>query len=310
MKNENLIARAWNGYELLDSGENMKLERYGDVLIARPETQALWQKRKPQLWNDAQAEFSWSENKGSWRIEGTIPDPWVVSWEDVSFIARLTSFKHTGIFPEQAPNWRWSAERIAALLASRGTAGEAGIEKPRVLNLFGYTGIATIVAAKAGALVTHADASKQSVAWARENARASGLPEDAIRWIVEDALAFAKREVRRGSKYDGIILDPPAFGRGAKGEVWHIEEQLPELMAALHELLSDSSGSFFLMNGYAAGYAPESFKQLAEDSFGIASGAASANTPDSAHGEYGELQIAESGSDRIVPSGIYVRFTR
>jgi len=167
-----------------------------------------------------------------------------------------------------------------------------------VLNLFGYTGIASVVAAQAGAKVTHVDASKQSLDWAHDNARRSGLGEDAIRWILDDALTFVKREARRGVRYDGIILDPPAFGRGAKGEVWKIEEGFPELLESLKEILSENPGSFFLLNGYAAGYAPRSFAQAVESTFGATDG------------EAGELFIQESSSDRVIPAGIYVRFVR
>ncbi|MBI2037015.1 MAG: class I SAM-dependent methyltransferase, partial [Candidatus Liptonbacteria bacterium] len=164
--------------------------------------------------------------------------------------------------------------------------------------LFGYTGIATLVAAAAGASVTHVDASKQSLDFAHENARLSGISKDKIRWIPDDALAFAKREARRGAKYDGIILDPPAFGRGPKGEVWKIEEDLPKLLNALKGLLSDKPGSFFLLNGYAAGYAPRSFAQAVESAFGMV------------EGESGELHIKESSAERVISAGIYVRFAR
>lgn len=169
---------------------------------------------------------------------------------------------------------------------------------PKVLNLFGYTGAATMTAARSGAHVTHVDASKQSLDWAHENARLSNIPEDNIRWMFDDALAFAKREARRGAKYDGIILDPPAFGRGAKGEVWKIEEDLPKLLETLKEILSDKPGSFFLINGYAAGYSPRSFAQAVESAFGQTSG------------ESGELFIQESSSERVIPAGIYARFVR
>jgi 23S rRNA (cytosine1962-C5)-methyltransferase len=290
--NQNIEATGWADYELLDSGDNMKLERYGHIVVARPETQAIWKKRKPERWDDALAEFSWSENKGQWNEKPKMLPSWLVHWHGVTAVARLTSFKHVGVFPEQEPNWAWSTERIRALR-------EAGVESPIVLNLFGYTGIATVAAAQAGAKATHVDGSKQSVAWARENAEASGLPHDAIRWLVDDALAFAKREARRGSKYHGIILDPPAFGRGAKGEVWRIEENLPELMDVLKGLLFEAPGSFFLLNGYAAGYTPQSFLQLAESAFGALPAA-----------EYGELRLPESGTDRRVSAGIYVRFAR
>ncbi|MFZ3043914.1 MAG: class I SAM-dependent methyltransferase [Minisyncoccia bacterium] len=281
-----LIAEPWADYELLDSGDNMKLERFGSVVVARPETQALWRKQKPELWESAQAVFAFRDKKGAWDVKKPVPEPWELSWHDTRFTTQLTGFKHTGVFPEQAPNWEWSKTQIEKL------------EKPQVLNLFGYTGIASVVAAQAGAFVTHVDASKQSLDWAHDNARRSGVGEDTIRWILDDALAFVKREARRGAKYDGIILDPPAFGRGAKGEVWKIEEALPELLESLKEILSDKSGSFFLLNGYAAGYAPRAFAQAVESTFG------------ETDGECGELFIQESSSERVIPAGIYVRFVR
>jgi 23S rRNA (cytosine1962-C5)-methyltransferase len=264
----------------------MKLERFGDIIVARPETQALWKKLKPELWEGAHAVFTFRDQKGAWKMRKPVPESWQLSWQGARFLARLTGFKHTGIFPEQAPNWQWLAEKVS------------GIEKPNVLNLFGYTGIASVVAALSGAFVTHVDASKQSLDWAHENARLSDISEDAIRWIPDDALAFVKREARRGAKYDGIILDPPAFGRGAKGEVWKIEEDFSKLLESLKEIFSDKHGSFFLVNGYAAGYAPRSFAQAIESAFG------------ETNGESGELHIKESASERVIPAGIYVHFVR
>lgn len=281
-----LISLPWSDYELLDSGDSMKLERFGNIVLARPETQALWKKMRPELWEQAHAEFAFSDKKGIWNMKKSVPESWELSWNDTRFRARLTGFKHTGIFPEQAPNWQWISEKVSVL------------EKPRVLNLFGYTGIASLAAAHAGAFVTHVDASKQSLDWANENAKLSAIPEDRIRWILDDALAFVKREARRGTKYDGIILDPPAFGRGAKGEVWKIEEGFSELLETLKEILSDAHGSFLLVNGYAAGYAPHSFAQAVESPFG------------NMQGECGEMHIKESGSERVIPSGIYVRFVK
>jgi 23S rRNA (cytosine1962-C5)-methyltransferase len=283
----------WKDYELLDSGDGMKLERYGEILLSRPETQAIWKSMQPELWKKAQASFEWKEGKSEWKKNGDVPEFWPLSWNDVTFTARLTSFKHTGIFPEQAANWEWleMAIKDAGGLTSRK-------EMAKVLNLFGYTGIASVVAAKAGAIVTHIDASKQSLDWAHDNARLSGIPEGNIKYLFEDAVAFVKREVRRGNKYDGIILDPPAFGRGAKGEVWKIEEQLQELIEATKELLSDKPGSFYLLNGYAAGYNARSFAQLIESIFGEVNGA------------YGDLSIKESSTDRAISSGIYVNFIR
>ena len=284
---KHLVSNSWNDYELLDSGDSMKLERFGDVIVARPETQALWKKMRPELWETAHAEFSFEEKKGVWNMKKSVPESWQLSWHAARFLVRLTGFKHTGIFPEQAPNWQWLSEKVSKL------------EKPNVLNLFGYTGIASLVAAQAGAFVTHVDASKQSLDWAHENARISTIKEDSIRWILDDALAFVKREVRRGAKYDGIILDPPAFGRGAKGEVWKIEEDFSALLDGLKELLANKPGSFFLINGYAAGYAPRSFAQAIESVF-----------PSTETGEAGELFIQESSSERVIPAGIYVRFVR
>ena len=283
---QHLVSEPWADYELLDSGEGMKLERFGEVIVARPETQALWAKKRPELWDTTHATFSFEDKKGQWNIKKTVPASWQMSRGPIKFIARLTSFKHTGVFPEQEPNWVWVKEQVKKL----GT--------PNVLNLFGYTGIATLAAAHAGAQVTHVDASKQSLDWAHENARLSEIPEDKIRWIPDDALAFVKREARRGTKYDGIILDPPAFGRGAKGEVWKIEEDFPALLEGLKEILSDKPGSFFLVSGYAAGYAPRSFAQAIESTFG------------NVQGESGELLIKESASDRVIPAGIYTRFVR
>lgn len=281
---QHLIAESCGDYELLDSGDNEKLERFGTIVIRRPETQALWAKRRNELWNDAHATFMFKDKKGSWQIQKPVPDSWKVVRTGLPLIARLTSFKHTGIFPEQSPNWGWLTQVVRPEM--------------KVLNLFGYTGAATVTGALAGASVTHVDASKQSLDWAHENARLSNVSEDKIRWILDDALAFAKREARRGAKYDGIILDPPAFGRGAKGEVWKIEEDFASLLESLKELLSEKAGSFLLVNGYAAGYAPRSFAQAIESVFG------------DMNGECGELHIKESSSERVIPAGIYVRFVR
>ncbi len=288
MKALDLISEPWSDYELIDSGGNEKLERYGDVLLVRPETQAIWKPARPEEWKKAAAHFSFAGGKGDWKKEGRVPEEWGLKWNEARFTVRLTSFKHTGLFPEQSPNWQWLKNRVPKM------------ERPQVLNLFAYTGIASIVAAKSGAFVTHVDASKQTNAWARENAASSGTPTDGIRYILDDALKFAEREKRRGSVYDGIILDPPAFGRGPKGEVWKIEEDLPRLLETLTALLSKKPSSFFLLNGYAAGYSSTSFRQTVEGAF-----------PDAARteGEFGELNVKESHSGRLVPSGIYVRFT-
>jgi 23S rRNA (cytosine1962-C5)-methyltransferase len=299
MKNDaHLVSLPWSDYELLDSGENMKLERFGTIVVARPETQALWKKQKPELWESAHAGFAFKDKKGAWTMKKPVSESWELSWKNARFLARLTGFKHTGIFPEQSPNWEWLSAHVKDIGSPTSDVGLPMSHIPNVLNLFGYTGVASVVAAQAGAFVTHVDASKQSLDWAHENARLSGIAEDKIRWILDDALAFAKREARRGAQYDGIILDPPAFGRGAKGEVWKIEEDLPKLLTSLKEIFSDTPGSFFLVNGYAAGYAPRSFAQAVEGVFG------------ETNGECGELHIQESASGRVISAGIYVRFVR
>ena len=296
MKNLDLTAAPWHDYELLDSGDNKKLERFGAVVLIRPETQAIWRPIHPELWKRAKAEFRFDGGKGSWRFQkiGSAPEKWNIAWnDDAQCTLHLTSFKHIGIFPEQAPNWEWIGGKINDIKKSQGAQSQ-----PNVLNLFGYTGIASIVAAKHGARVTHCDASKQSNAWAKENATLSNIPIDGIRYITDDALKFVEREARRGSIYDGIILDPPAFGRGPDGEVWKIEDDICKLLDVVKKILSPKSGSFFLLNGYAAGYAPQSLLQSVESSF------------QKINGEFGELQIQEKETERTIPSGIYVRFVQ
>jgi 23S rRNA (cytosine1962-C5)-methyltransferase len=301
MQHIDLSTGGWPDYELLDSGDNRKLERFGKFVLIRPETQAIWKPLRPELWKGAHAEFRFDGGKGSWHgakgARAGVPEKWDIAWKDgVRFSLRPTSFKHTGVFPEQAPNWEWIGGKVSAL-AKRG--GEK--DTPKVLNLFGYTGIASIAAAKHGAAVTHLDASKQSNTWARENAALSGVPDGGIRYITDDALKFVQREIRRGAAYDGIILDPPAFGRGPDGEVWRIEEDVVPLLDAVRKIFAtDKPGSFFLLNGYAAGYAPQSFVQAVESSLGA--------IKDDRSGEFGELRINEKDSGRVVPSGIYVRF--
>ncbi len=285
MVKKDIIVRPWADYELIDSGGNRKLERFGAYTLVRPETQSVWEPKNPDAWKRADAEFVFAAGKGSWKKK-KMPDSWECGWDAVRFSLRLTSFKHVGLFPEQAENWKWLGERAGAL------------EHPKVLNLFGYTGVASIALAKHGALVTHVDASKQANTWAKDNARLSEVPEGGIRYLLDDALAFAEREVRRGSVYEGILLDPPAFGRGPKSEVWRIEESLAPLLRALAKLLSPKRGSFFLLNGYAAGFSPQSFIQAVADVF------------PNEDGEFGELQIEERGTGRVVPSGIYTRFIR
>lgn len=285
LEQKDIITSAWSDYELLDSGHGRKLERFGDVVTDRPDAQAIWSPLKPELWESAQAKFAIGGKDDKWTLSPDLLVNWELKFKDLRFNLRFTSFKHVGLFPEHASQWEWLQEKVSVL------------KEPNVLNLFGYTGAATLAAAKAGAKVTHVDSSKQSVEWASDNAKSSGI-EDGIRWIVDDAVSFVKREVKRGAKYEGIVLDPPAFGRGAKGQVWHIEEDLLPLLQNLKEILSDKPGSFILLSGYAAGFAPHSFAQAVESVFGQSSGT------------FGALSIAESDSSRVLPTGIYVRFVK
>ncbi len=232
----------WDDYALLDSGHGRKLERYGAWTVVRPEGQCLWTPGRPaEAWNAADAIFEPAdeEDAGRWTLLSSVPALWPMTWADVTFNARLTAFRHLAVFPEHAANWEWITARIRAA-------------KPefRMLNLFGYTGLASLAAAAAGASVTHVDASKKAVGWARENAALSGLEGAPIRWICEDARKYVAREVRRGARYEGIVLDPPKYGRGPTGEVWRLYDDLPDLIAGCAALLSEDAG-FLLLNGYS-----------------------------------------------------------
>lgn len=234
-----LRTRAWDDYALVDSGDGRKLERYGQALVVRPEPQCLWSAARPELWDRADAVFDPTDDDeaGNWRFSRPQPEATELCWGGARFNARFTNFRHLAFFPEQAANWEWLDAAVRARPA------------PRILNLFGYTGVASLVCAAAGAEVTHVDASKKAVAYAKENAALSGI--DNVRWIVEDARKFVQREVRRGNRYDGIILDPPKYGRGPDGQVWRLFEDTPELVGLCAELLSDEA-AFLLVNAYAA----------------------------------------------------------
>lgn len=274
-------------YELIDSGLGEKLERYGNVVVRRPDPQALWPKTCADVeWDAAHATFTRDERNAAWNIKKGVPERWKINYGGLTFWIKPTSFKHTGLFPEQASNWAWIAECIR------------GANRPvSVLNLFGYTGGATIAAAAAGAEVCHVDGSKTVVSWARENATASGLADKPIRWILDDARSFVKREIKRGKKYDAIIMDPPAFGHGANKEVWKIENDLLELLQDARAVMSDNP-LFFLVNGYASGYSAIAYENNLRGLF------------DGAGGEFeiGELTITESKGARLLPAGIFARW--
>ncbi len=238
------LCDAWEDYEVLDTGDGEKLERWGEILLRRPDPQTIWPKADPALWERADAVYHRSEKGGGqWEFRKALPERWTVSLDGLRFYVRPTGFKHTGLFPEQAANWRWMAETIR----------ESGRREIRVLNLFGYTGGATLACAMAGAHVTHVDAAKGMVQWAKENRELSGLPETSCRWIVEDALRFVQREIRRGNTYDGILMDPPSYGRGPSGEVWKLENELYHLVDTCAQVLSPTP-LFFLINSYTTGF--------------------------------------------------------
>ena len=253
---ETLRTTGWADYALLDSGDGRKLERYGRFTVVRPEPQCFWSPRDPAAFDRADAVFAPQaqddEDDGRWRFAGKPVETFPLGWNDVKFTGRFTPFRHLAFFPEQAANWDWLDGRVRRL------------KRPRILNLFGYTGVATLACAAAGAEVTHVDASKKSVTWARENAEQSGLADRPIRWIVEDARKYVAREVRRGSKYDGIILDPPKYGRGPTGEVWRLFEDLPGLVRDCAALLGDDA-SFLLLNAYAARISGLSLAHMVQD---------------------------------------------
>lgn len=236
----------WTDYEIIDCSGGEKLERWGKYILLRPDPQVLWQtQKKDKLWKNLNGHYHRS-NKGGGEWEFfDLPKQWQINYRDLTFNLKPFSFKHTGLFPEQAVNWDWFSELIKS----------SGKKNIKVLNLFAYTGGATCAAAKAGAAVTHVDASKGMVTWAKENAASSGLFDTPIRWIVDDCVKFVEREIRRGNKYDAIIMDPPSYGRGPKGEIWKIEEKIHPLIKLCSELLCDEP-LFFLVNSYTTGLAP------------------------------------------------------
>lgn len=234
-------------YELIDADDGMRLERWKDIILIRPDPQIIWHDgKKDERWNKAHAVYHRSSSGGGyWERLRAVPDVWSVSFEDLNFNLKPMGFKHTGLFPEQAVNWKLASRLIK----------ESKRENIKVLNMFAYTGGATVACLKAGAAVTHVDASKGMVAWAKENAISSDVSDRPVRWLVDDCLKFAKREIRRESKYDAIIMDPPSYGRGPNGEIWKLENQLGELLEVTAQLLSDDP-LFFFLNSYTGGLSP------------------------------------------------------
>lgn len=287
-------------YALLDSGQGRKLERFGQITVDRPEAQALWQPRRDRAaWARANAVFSASaedEEKGRWRQDKPVPESWSVRVpvegipRPATMHCKLQGLWHLGLFPEQAPHWQWMVEHLGR---------HQGGERPRVLNLFGYTGAASLIAALAGAEVAHVDASKASVRWARENQAASGLAEAPIRWLVDDARKFTAREVRRGRTYDLILVDPPKFGRGPEGEIWDLFRDLPALLDDAAKLLAPGP-SALVLTVYAIRASVLAFEQLVAERLSALDGKR----------EPGELAIVEEGAERLLPTSLFVRWSR
>jgi 23S rRNA (cytosine1962-C5)-methyltransferase len=278
----------WADYGLIDSGDGKKLERYGPYRVVRPEPQCLWRPTDPAAFGRADAVFDPTdeEDAGRWRFAGEHRESWPLTWGAVRFHGRFTAFRHLAFFPEQAANWAWLD---AAVRAAGGS--------PRVLNLFGYTGVASLVMAAAGAAVTHVDASKKAVGWARENAELSGLTDRPVRWIVEDARRYVQREARRGSQYEGIILDPPKYGRGPGGEVWRLFEDLPELARLCASLLSENA-QFLVLNAYAERISGAALSGLLAEALANRGGTI----------EWGELALVQEGGARAVGMSFYARW--
>ncbi|MFH2103519.1 MAG: class I SAM-dependent methyltransferase [Chloroflexota bacterium] len=284
-----LSAPNWTDYELLDSGQGRKLERFGAYVLDRPEVQAMWPLGLPaQAWQDSHAVFhpSAEESGGHWQFQKKIPEKWEMRYPRLRFWAMTTPGRHVGVFPEGAVHWDWMAERI-----------EKADRPLKVLNLFGYTGLASLTAAAAGASVTHVDASKKSVSWGRENQHLSGLADRPVRWIVDDALKFVLREGRRESRYDGIILDPPKFGRGPKGEVWEVYKSLPTLLAACRAILSEDP-AFVVLTVYAVKTSAVQMYYLLNEMMKGLGGTL----------EAGELVTEEKSAGRSLSQAIYTRW--
>ncbi len=287
MNSELIVSDSWKEFSLIDSGWGYRLERWGEYTLIRPDPQAVWAKSRDSRWSAPDAVYNRSSSGGGeWKFHKELPEAWTISYKNMVFKVRPTGFKHTGLFPEQAANWDWISETT---------------KKRRVasaLNLFGYSGAATIASALAGASTCHVDASKGAVNWCKENSHLSKTADGKIRLIVDDCMKFVQREARRGKKYDAIIMDPPAFGRGAGGEVWKLQNSLWELFEACKAILSEKP-AYMLINSYTSGLSPLALYNIASDSFGglIKNGSI----------KCGEIGLPFRNGERVMPCGIYCR---
>ena len=283
------VANNWKDYEIIDMANGEKLERWGGITLVRPDPQIIWKEKSfPQKWKDANARYARSKSGGgSWEYKTKIPEKWSIKYKDLVFNVKPMGFKHTGVFPEQAVNWDWMIEKIK----------ESGREI-KVLNLFAYTGGATLACLFAGASVCHVDSSKGMVQWAKENVKSSKLEDKPVRYIVDDVVKFVEREIRRGNTYDAIIMDPPSYGRGTKGEVWQFEENIFDLVSLCTEVLSDNP-LFFLINSYTTGISPEVLSNILK-----------MNVKYKGRISSGEVGLPMGNSSLVLPCGIYGRWEK
>lgn len=287
---ELLTSQNWKDYALLDSGNGLKLEQYGPYRFIRPEPEAIWQPFLPEKeWKQIDGEFvtTSEQHGGHWEFRKKNPQRWQMHYQNLSFWAQNTASKHLGVFPEQASQWDWTAKKIK------------NAPKPvKVLNLFGYTGLASLAAAAAGATVTHIDASKKVISWGQENQLLSGIPDQSIRWLVDDAFKFVKREARRGNRYDGIILDPPKFGRGPQGEVWEFYKILPDLLEGCRQILSPNP-QFLVLTAYAVKASALTLYYAVEEIMKKHTGTTSA----------GEVLLQQKSGNRAISMAIFARWS-
>ena len=283
------IAKDWKDYEIIDMADGEKLERWGNIILTRPDPQIIWKNKSfPEKWKDSYARYARSNTGGgSWSYKKKLPESWKVSYKNLTFNIKPMGFKHTGLFPEQAVNWDWMIEKIKS----------SKRKDVKVLNLFAYTGGATVACSYAGASVVHVDSSKGMVSWAKENAQASGLDKNPIRYIVDDVRKFVEREIRRGNKYDAIIMDPPSYGRGKNGEVWQFENNISDLVNLCKQVLSDKP-LFFLINSYTTGISSRVLEDILYLELKRKDGKLSS----------GEIGLPMSGSKLVLPCGIYGRW--
>ena len=288
-----IMENGWTDYALLDSGAGRKLERFGKIRVNRPEPQALWQKSLPEAdWMKADAVFTNAsekeeDEKGSWTQKGKLPEVWPVTVEGVSMMCRLMTYRHMGLFPEQRPHWQWFASEI-----------KKSTKPLKILNLFAYTGAASLITAKCGAEVTHVDASKKAIQWAKENQEASNLSQSKIRWICDDATKFVAREIRRGNQYDGILLDPPRYGRGPEGEVWKFETDVGPLLSSCAELLAPDA-RFMILTAYAMRLSSLSLHHMLTDALKGRKGKT----------DHGELLLADQTKTRPLATSMFARWS-